>query len=93
MDDVLERDLDELRELELIDVNKHAESLVYKIAVPMMGLWMESQRDLRKLWTDLSKRSRSNVKLVAPKHMGKSVLLKGLCKVARENAKPYLFVV
>ncbi len=45
LDDVLERDLDELRELELIDVSKHSESLIYKLAVPMMGWWMESQRE------------------------------------------------
>ena len=57
--------------------------------VPLVG----RVADLRKLWTELSKRSPSNIKLVAPKHMGKSVLLKGLCNVARENAEPYRFVV
>ena len=44
-DDVLEGDLEDLRELELIDAYKHGESLVYRLAVPMMGLWMESQRE------------------------------------------------
>ena len=57
--------------------------------VPLVG----READLRRLWTDLTKRSPSNIKLVAPKHMGKSVLLKGLCDLARERGKPYRFVV
>jgi len=57
--------------------------------VPLVG----RVSDLRKLWSELSKRSPSNIKLVAPKHMGKSVLLKALCHVATENAKPFRFVV
>ncbi len=57
--------------------------------VPMVG----RQALATRIWRDLTKSSPSNLSVVGPKYIGKTVLLKSLVKQARKPGSPYSMVV
>lgn len=57
--------------------------------IPLIG-----RKDLLdRIWSDLTKATPTNLSIVGPKHIGKTVLLKALVDRARQNGSPYSLVV
>jgi len=57
--------------------------------IPMVGRQALSER----IWSDLTKSSPSNLSIVGPRHIGKTVLLKSLIDRAKQVDSPYSLVV
>ncbi|HUP79725.1 MAG TPA: hypothetical protein VM260_14325, partial [Pirellula sp.] len=58
-------------------------------AIPLVG----RKKLIERIWGDLTKKTPSNLSVVGPKCIGKTVLLQAVAKRARSEDSPYAFVL